>query len=281
MEKIFEIAVYKRLYFVNETFDDVDKYNGGFLCNSRTSAILFIINSLIERQRALGKSLFVCFVDFSKAFDLVNRHTLFYKIIRYGWKGKVFDTIRDLYAQSHFRVKRAGKISPPIFNQLAVNQGGVASGLLFRKYLQYIRAYLSKAVGVCISNEIIVHLLWADDLILFSDTTEGLQKQLNGLHKCSSNNHIIVNETKTKVMCIGWKKHRNQGKLQRCSCATGRSVQDVFASTYDYLCNQSLRAISSFRKKIKRTGALPPKIMFYIFDALVRPILTYGSDVWD
>ena len=46
------------------------------------------------------------------------------------------------------------------------------------------------------------------------------------------------------------------------------------------MCNQSLRAIYSFRKKIKRTSALPPKIMFYIFDALVRPILAYGSDVW-
>ena len=31
---------------------------------------------------------------------------------------------------------------------------------------------------------------------------------------------------------------------------------------------------------IKRTGAIPPKIMFYMFDALVRPILTYGGDVW-
>ena len=293
MEKIFEIAVYKRLYFVNEAFDDVDRYNGGFLCDSRTSDNLFIINGLIERQLALGKSFFVCFVDFSKAFDLVNRHILFYKIIRNGWKGRVIDTIRDLYAQSHFRVKRGGKISPPILNQLGVNQGGVASGLLFRKYMQDISDYLSKAVGVCISNEIIVHLLWADDLILFSDTTEGLQKQLNGLYKYCSNNHMIVNETKTKVMCFGRSteirvnyngvpvqqvgQYKYLGNILK---SVSKQNQDVFASNYDYLCNQSLRAIYSFRKKIKRTGALPPKIMFYIFDALVHPILTYGSDVW-
>ena len=50
MEKIFEIAVYKRLYFVNEAFDDVDRYNGGFLCDSRTSDNQFIINGLIERH---------------------------------------------------------------------------------------------------------------------------------------------------------------------------------------------------------------------------------------
>ena len=116
MEKIFEIAVYKRLYFVNEAFDDVDKCNGGFVCDSLTYDNMFIVNGLIERQLALGKPLFVCFVDFAKAFDLVNRHILFYKTIRNGWKGRVIDTIRSLYKQGHFRVKCAGKISPSISN---------------------------------------------------------------------------------------------------------------------------------------------------------------------
>ena len=157
--KIFEISVYKRLYFVNEAFDDVDKFNGGFVCDSRTSDNLFIVNGLIERQLALGKPLFVCFVDFAKAFDLINRHILFYKIIKNGWKGRVIDTIRSLYMQGHFRVKCTGKISPPISNQLGVNQGGVASGLPFCKYVQDTSDYLSKELGVCISQEIVVHLL--------------------------------------------------------------------------------------------------------------------------
>ena len=56
--------------------------------------------------------------------------------------------------------------------------------------------------------------------------------------------------------------------------------QDVFANNYEYLCNQSLKAIYCFRKKLKDIGVIPPKIMFYIFATLVRPILTYGSDVW-
>ena len=40
--------------------------------------------------------------------------------------------------------------------------------------------YLNTEYGVVLSDEIIVHLLWADDLILFSDTQQGLQKLLNG-----------------------------------------------------------------------------------------------------
>ena len=53
------------------------------------------------------------------------------------------------------------------------------------------------------NNEIIAYLLWADDLILFSNTFKGLQIQLDGLKQFCSNNHMIVNEIKTKNMVFG------------------------------------------------------------------------------
>ena len=65
MEKIFEDAVYRQLTFVNEAFDEFDKYNNRFLNGSRTSDNLFIFNGLVERQLFLGRALYVCFVDFS------------------------------------------------------------------------------------------------------------------------------------------------------------------------------------------------------------------------
>ena len=72
-----------------------------------------------------------------------------------------------------------------------------------------LSTYLSTEVGIVISNEIIAHILWADDLILFSDSPMGLQKQLNGLLKFSSKNKIIVNETETKVMCFSTDENVN------------------------------------------------------------------------
>ena len=73
-----------------------------------------------------------------------------------------------------------------------------------------LSTYLSiQEYGIVISNEIIAHILWADDLILFSESATGLQKQLNGLLKICSNNKIIVNEIKTKAMCFGTKEPFN------------------------------------------------------------------------
>ena len=192
--KIVEIVVYRLLAFVNEAFNKTDMYNGGFLCGSHTSDNILVLNGLIERQLTIGKSLLVCIADFSKAFDIIYRNVLFYKLSQNVWIGRVIDTLLNLYAKSHLCVKRNGTLSPAIPNQTGVNQGGISSGLLFRKYITDLGKYLNAEYRVVLSDEIIMHLLWADDLILFSNTQQGLQKLLNCLQKNCHHCHMVVNE---------------------------------------------------------------------------------------
>ena len=293
IEKIFEIIVYNRLNFVNEAFNKQDKYNGGFLAGCRTSDNIFILQGIIQRQLCVGSDLVVCFVDFARAFDLINRHILFYKIMKRGWYGPVIDTMRSLYSKTTFRVKNNGRVTSMTFNNLGVNQGGVASGILFRKYMADLESYLSTAHGICINGEIIAHLLWADDLILFSDTFHGLQMQLNGLKQFCSNNHMIVNEIKTKVMIFGNPK---KSKLLFNSAEIDEVIdykylgniissirlprQDPLKKTCTFLCDQARKASFSMTSKIKTIGKLPVHVMLNLFDVLVKPILIYGSDVW-
>ena len=204
LEKVFEIAVCNRLIFVNEAFEKIDETNGAYHKGRRTSDNLFVLNDLIERQLILEKSLYICYVDFLKAFDLINRHILFYKIINLGWHGKVINTLRDLYSKTYFRVKCNGEISSRILDTLGVNQGGNASGSLFRKYMADFKShYLHHEFAVVVDNKIIPHMLWADDLVLFSDTPKGLQRQPDGLKAFCANNQMIVNGMKTKFMCFG------------------------------------------------------------------------------
>ena len=110
-EKVFERAVYKRISFANETFCKINQHNGGFLEGRRTADNLFVINGLAQRQMLLNRNLILCFVDFSKAFDMVNRSVMFYKIMKCGWYGKVIDTLRSLYTKTKFRVKHQGWLS--------------------------------------------------------------------------------------------------------------------------------------------------------------------------
>ena len=172
--------------FINDAFKTTD---------------IFILRGLVERQLILGKPLFICMVDFSKAFDLVNRNILIFKLTKAGFHGKVIDTLHSLYRKTVFRVKYKGFLSPPIRENYGVN--GNASPMLFWQYMADLGDYLTKHFGLCITDDTIVHLLWADDLVLISNSKNGLQKHLNGLLSFCANNCMIINELKTKAMFWG------------------------------------------------------------------------------
>ena len=111
------------------------------------------------------------------------------------------------------------------------------------------------------------HLLWADDLILFSDTFHGLQKQLHGLKQFCYNNHMIVNEMKTKVMVFGNTKRskiffnqkcieevKNYKYLGNIISSTRLPNQDPLKSTYKFLSDQAMKAVFNMRRKVKSIG---------------------------
>ena len=58
------------------------------------------------------------------------------------------------------------------------------------------------------------------------------------------------------------------------------SNRQLFMANYQYICDQARKAIFSLYRKTKAIKSLPPTIMFYMFDVLIRPIRSYGSDIW-
>ena len=151
-EKLFEIIVQRWLEFINDALMWKDRYNGGFLMGSKTADNLFILQNLLERQLALVQNLIVCFIDFSRAFDLMNRNILFNKLIKSGLHGRVINTQRNLYTKTYFRVKQGGYLSDLILQEVGVNQGGNASPIIFRNYLSDLSNYLNEITGVILSE---------------------------------------------------------------------------------------------------------------------------------
>ena len=78
-------------------------------------------------------------------------------------------------------------------------------------YLQnFYRIYpFDQSQGIPVDTLLIVYLLFAGDLVLFSDSVNGLQKQLTALYKCALLWHIIVSIPKTKVLILN-KRHTSE-----------------------------------------------------------------------
>ena len=162
----------------------------------------------------------------------------------------VIDTMRNFYSKTYFRLAVNGRSSPPIPNHIGVNQGGSISGLLFRKYLS--DKYMYKG-WVFVSRIQLSYLLWLDYLILVSDSSDGLQIQLNGLFDFCFDNKMVVNEMKTRVMVYGSSpdnviiKFNNKVSdvvdqyiyLGNIIKRTKRYNEDIFSENYQCLCNRA------------------------------------------
>ena len=135
--------------------------------------------------------------------------------------------------------------------------------------------YLTSGFGVCIGENVIEHLFWTDDLILFSHSTTGLQRQLNCLmHFCSSD-QMIVKESKTKAIQFGKKNNMelffNKKKtievhkykyLGNVIKSTQFTNEDVFQNNYQYLCDIARTGIFNSQRKTKSSNPLSPKLKF-------------------
>ena len=59
-----------------------------------------------------------------------------------------------------------------------------------------------------------------------------------------------------------------------------RKDGDIFKNNYDYLCAQSRKALFALKSRLINASPTPPTLMLKLFDATVKPILTFGSDIW-
>ena len=78
--------------------------------------------------------------------------------------------------------------------------GGTISPTLFNEYIDDMQRFFNEEQSIKIGGQTINHLLQADDFILVSETSVGLQKLLDKLTKYCRRWHLIPNVQKTKTM---------------------------------------------------------------------------------
>ena len=138
-------------------------------------------------------------------------------------------------------------------------------------------------------------MLFADDLVFFLDSANGLQKQLTALYKYVSLWHIIVSIPKTKVLIFN-KRYASEcdnfyygdnviEKAEKYKYLdvvySNKYPKNVLKETFLYLASQAGKAVFSLNKQSRPVvGKLSPVIAFKVFDCQILPILEYASDIW-
>jgi len=107
----------------------------GFRAGRSTTYMIFTLRQLQEKAIEQCQSLYAVFVDFSKAFDTVNRQTLWKVLEFYGCPERLINIIRLFHDGIKGKVTIGGSTSETFAINHGVKQGCILAPTLFILYL--------------------------------------------------------------------------------------------------------------------------------------------------
>ena len=123
----------------------ISKNQIGFQKTSRTSAHLLTLKTLVKKYVTIGKEkLYVCFIEFQKAFDSVWHKGLFHKLQQVGINGNLFNLIKYLYGKIKCVIKIKNHNTEFFNYSKGVRQGCPLSPVLFNLYINDIFDVIDK-----------------------------------------------------------------------------------------------------------------------------------------
>lgn len=195
-----------------------------------TRDALFAINILIQKCWDMQMDVFLCFVDYEKAFDRVQHEVLVRHLHSIGLDEKDVRIIQNLYWNQTATVRVEGEDTEEVAVCRGVRQGCILSPLLFNIYSEVIiaEALEDQDLGVVINGHRINNIRYADDTVLIASNPVELQNIVDRVYRCSSCAGLSMNLSKTKFMMIS----RDDSQNHTISVA-GNTIDRV--SRYKYL----------------------------------------------
>ena len=289
MIKLLCLIVNKRIVKYLEANGFFCREQAGFRQREECVAQTFALLECLKRQRALGRTTHVAYVDFKKAYDTVPHNILFEKLEHAGLGAKTIRFLEGLYNNSTGRVRLAPNVySKQIRIQRGLRQGCPLSPLLFNVFINtLLPACHNKGVDVGLGVERIRGLLFADDVVLLGESEADLQRGLDGLSTWSDANGMQVGIAKCGYMVVG---DTNQGSVS----IGGVPLPNVTEYKYlGMLLDGELKESTMMKHRIAianatyqtirpilRDATIPAYTRVRLVKNIMLPSMMYGCELW-
>jgi len=175
----------------------------GFKADHSTDLCIYALKETISYFLRHSTPVFVCFMDASKAFDKINHCTLFTKLLDRRFPLLFLRLLLFWYSEQMMCIRWGNVLSYSFSVKNGVRQGGVLSPVLFNVYVDDLSKKLNIFNNGCVlSNVMINHFFYADDLVLLCPSLYGLQKIIDVCSNYSVCHNISFNPKKTVCMAF-------------------------------------------------------------------------------
>ena len=289
VSKLYSSVLNRRLLNYLESEDMLVDEQNGFRPDRSCEDHVYTACTVIRNRMLNKQSTFATFIDLQKAFDFVDRDALLYRLISNGIDGKFYNSIKAMFLNTTSCVKLNGTLNSWFPVSSGVRQGDSISPTIFAFFINDLAEGLKRLhKGVNFNNHEICCLLYADDIMLMSESEEDLQIMLDFVHEW----RLRINYAKSNVMHF-----RNKGK--DCSSFNfhiGNQMVDYtnvyrylgihmhenldFSETAEVLSQAGGRALGAMISKIHGFKDVGYNTYTKMFNSCVVPVTDYCSGIW-
>ena len=169
----------------------------GFKKKHGTDQCIYVLKEVIDMYKSLDATVFVCYLDISKAFDRVNHDKLYRILDKKGVPGYIMRVIIFWYENQLFCIKWGDTTSQSFGVSNGVRQGGILSPHSFNVYIDELSITLNDCkTGCCLNNVLLNHIMYADDMALIAPSVKGLKLLIRLCEQVASRLDITFNSQK-------------------------------------------------------------------------------------
>ena len=290
LTKPLERHIHKHMYQHLDKNNLLHKYQSGF--RPKHSCQTALIQLTDDWLSAINKSEFIgtVYLDFKKAFDLVNHKTLLIKLEQYFPNSHIIKLIESYLTNRTQFVLLNGKTSLKKETTSGVPQGSVLGPLFFLLYINDLPLHL---------NQQTKDTLFADDSSLHTSNkkisiiNETLQDSLDKTDDWCNKNSMVIHPDKTKSMIIAPRQKQQLHKPVLNLSLGSSNIEQVnchklLGVTID-TCMTWNNHIENIMKKLSRNIFLLYKLKQFaqqkhlqlFFNAHILSHINYASTIWD
>ena len=185
-------------------------FKSGYSTTMCTGLIKTTISHYINRHSVV----YGCFLDASKAFDLVDHKLLFSYLYDRGLPPTVIRFLMFWYKHQSMCIRWNGAVSEPFCVSNGVRQGGVLSPVLFSVYINGLLCTLQESgVGCHLGCDFVGGVCYADDIALLAPSPSALRMMLSICEEFALTHGLKFNAAKTQLIRFSQHPHSQCDEL--------------------------------------------------------------------